>query len=143
MAREKSCGAVVLRKNWGVEYLLLHYEAGHWDFVKGQVEVNESETETVLRELAEETGITDARFVKGFREEVNYFYRRDGETIFKTVAYFLIEAQKSEVKLSYEHVGFEWLNIEEALKRLTFKSAKDVLRKAHAFLKAQGIIEPT
>jgi 8-oxo-dGTP pyrophosphatase MutT (NUDIX family) len=133
----------VFRKNGGVEYLLLHYEAGHWDFVKGQVEVNESETETVLRELAEETGITDARFVERFREEVNYFYRRDGETIFKTVAYFLIEAHKSEVKLSYEHVGFEWLNIEEALKRLTFKSAKDVLRKAHAFLEAQGIIEQT
>ncbi len=49
---EKSCGAVVFFKNKEeTKYLLLRYEAGHWDFVKGNVEVNETEKETVLREL--------------------------------------------------------------------------------------------
>ena len=61
MLREKSCGAVIfIKKDDSTKYLLLNYEAGHWDFVKGNVEPNETEKETVVRELKEETGITDA-----------------------------------------------------------------------------------
>ncbi|MEM2129059.1 MAG: NUDIX domain-containing protein, partial [Candidatus Bathyarchaeia archaeon] len=91
--REKSCGAVVFRKNGGVKFLLLHYGAGHWDYVKGQVEPDESEQDTVMRELREETSITEARFIEGFREEISYFYRRDGKLIHKQVVFFLVQAQ--------------------------------------------------
>ena len=85
MFREKSCGAVVyLKKDNNVNYLLLHYEAGHWDFVKGNVEPNESEKSTVLRELQEETGIVDAQFIEGFKERVEYVYRsREQQSIKK------------------------------------------------------------
>jgi len=135
---EKSCGAVVFKRNGEVEYLLLHYEAGHWDYVKGQVEQDESEKYTVTRELKEETGITDARFIEGFREEISYFYRRRGRTVHKEVIFFLIETKDSNVKLSYEHVGYEWLNYEKAMAKLTFANAKKVLAKAHEFLEKQG-----
>jgi 8-oxo-dGTP pyrophosphatase MutT (NUDIX family) len=40
-------------------------QGGHWDFVKGHVEKNESERETVLRETEEE--VTDPNFIEGFR----------------------------------------------------------------------------
>ena len=143
MPREKSCGAVVFRKNGEVEYLLLHYEAGHWDFVKGKVEPNESEKDTVIRELEEETGLTHTKFVGDFREEINYFFRRGRKKIYKEVAYFLIQAQNRKVELSYEHVGYEWLSYEKAMKKLTFKNAKDVLKKALIFLKTEGIVEQT
>jgi bis(5'-nucleosidyl)-tetraphosphatase len=132
--REKSCGAVVFKRNEEVQYLLLHYEAGHWDYVKGQVEPHESEKGTVTRELEEETGITNPRFIEGFREEINYFYRRDRRTVYKEVIFFLIESKDSNVKLSYEHVGYEWLNYEEAMAKLTFANAKKVLARAHEFL---------
>jgi len=132
---EKSCGAVVFRKNGEVQFLLLHYEAGHWDYVKGQVEPHESERDTVMRELKEETGITNARFIDGFREEISYFYRRDGKTVHKEVIFFLVETKDSTVKLSYEHVGYEWLNHEKAMARLTFSNAKNVLEKANEHLK--------
>ena len=135
---EKSCGAVVFKKNGEVKYLLLHYEAGHWDYVKGQVEPHESERETVLRELQEETGITEASFIEGFREVISYFYRREGKTVNKEVIFYLIESQESEVRLSYEHIGFEWLNNEKAMARLTFSNAKKVLEKANDFLKQRG-----
>ncbi len=141
MPREKSCGAVVFRKNGEVEYLLLHYEAGHWDFVKGKVEPNESEKDTVMRELEEETGLTNAKFVGDFREEINYFFRRGSKKINKEVAYFLIQAKNDKVVLSYEHVGYDWLSYKKAMKRLTFKNAKDVLKQALIFLKTQGIVE--
>lgn len=143
MLREKSCGAVVFLKNTEVKYLLLHYEAGHWDFVKGNVEPKESEKDTVTRELQEETGIADAQFIEGFKEKIEYFYRRQGATIHKEVIFFLIETHTKKVKLSYEHVGYTWLDYQSAMKRLTFKNAKDVLQKAHELLKTRGILDPS
>jgi bis(5'-nucleosidyl)-tetraphosphatase len=143
LLREKSCGAVVFLKNTEVKYLLLHYEAGHWDFVKGNVEPKESEKDTVTRELQEETGIADAQFIEGFKEKIEYFYRRQGATIHKEVIFFLIETHTKKVKLSYEHVGYTWLDYQNAMKRLTFKNAKDVLQKAHELLKTRGIIDPS
>jgi bis(5'-nucleosidyl)-tetraphosphatase len=139
--REKSCGAVVFLRNSEVNYLLLRYGAGHWDFVKGNVEPNESEKDTVIRELQEETGIVDAQFIDDFKEKIEYFYRRQGTTIHKEVIFFLIETHTEKVELSYEHVGYTWLNYQHAMEKLTFKNAKDVLQKAHELLKSRGIIE--
>lgn len=141
MPREKSCGAVVFRKNRELEYLLLLYKRGRWGFVKGQVEPHETEKDTVMRELKEETSITKAQLIAGFRKEINYFYKRGGKPIYKEVAYFLIKDQNSKVEISYEHVGYEWLSYHEAMKRLAFQNAKNVLRKAHEFLKKRGIVE--
>jgi bis(5'-nucleosidyl)-tetraphosphatase len=138
--REKSCGAVVVLPNTEPKYLLLHYEAGHWDFVKGNVEPNESEKDTVIRELQEETGIVDARFIDGFKEKIEYFYRRQGATIHKEVIFFLMETHTEAVKLSFEHVGYVWLDYQNAMERLTFKNAKDVLQKAHNMLKTRGLL---
>jgi 8-oxo-dGTP pyrophosphatase MutT (NUDIX family) len=144
MLREKSCGAVIfVKKDDDVKYLLLNYAAGHWDFVKGNVEPNESEKQTVVRELQEETGITGAQFMDDFREAISYFYRRQGLTIRKEVVFFLMEAYTDKVELSFEHVGYVWLDYQHAMEKLTFKNSKDVLLKAHDFLKKKGIIKPT
>jgi 8-oxo-dGTP pyrophosphatase MutT (NUDIX family) len=139
--REKSCGAVVfIKKEEQIKYLLLNYAAGHWDFVKGNVEINETEKETVLRELKEETAITDATFMENFKEKIAYFYRRQGLTVHKEVVFFIIETHTEKVELSFEHVGYIWLDYKHAMEKLNFKNAKDVLQKAHDFLKKQKII---
>jgi bis(5'-nucleosidyl)-tetraphosphatase len=143
MFNEKSCGAVVFTKNSEVNYLLLHYEAGHWDFVKGNVEPNETEKDTAIRELKEETSIVDAKFVDGFREKIAYFYRRQGATIHKEVVFFIIEAHTGKVELSHEHVGYDWLDYKNAMERLTFRNARSILQNAHELLKRQGIIKPS
>ncbi len=135
MDQEKSCGAVIFKVGKSTDYLLLHYEAGHWDFVKGHVEKNESEEETVKREILEETGLRNVRFVKDFRERINYFYRRRGTTVSKEVIFYLVEAtENEEVKISGEHVGFDWLPYQQAYNRLTYKNAKDTIRKAEQHL---------
>lgn len=141
MLNEKSCGAVVYSKTSEVNYLLLQYEAGHWDFVKGNVEEGETEKDTAVRELQEETGIVDTSFIDGFKEKISYFYRRQGSTIYKEVVFFLMESKTTNVKISFEHIGFEWLPYEQALDRLTFKNARYVLQKAHEFMKTEGIIK--
>lgn len=143
MLQEKSCGAVIFKKDdEQTKFLLLNYAAGHWDFVKGNVEANETERQTVVRELQEETSITEAEFVDDFREAISYFYRRQGQTIHKEVVFFLMEAYTNKVKLSFEHVGFTWLDYQHTVEKLSFKNSKDVLQKANDFLKKKGIIKP-
>ena len=142
LLREKSCGAVVfIIKDALPKYLLLNYAAGHWDFVKGNVEPNESEKQTVTRELQEETSMTNPTFIEGFREAIAYFYRRQGLTVHKEVVFFLIQSNTEQVQISFEHVGYIWLDYQHAMEKLTFKNAKDVLQKAHEFLKNKGIIK--
>ncbi len=131
MPVEISAGAVVYRMQQGAPvYLLLHYESGHWDFPKGNVERGEALEETVRREVEEETGIGDLSLAADFKEEIEYFYRRAGKNIFKKVIFLLGETREERVTLSYEHIGYEWLPYEKALERLTFKNAKEILKKA-------------
>jgi 8-oxo-dGTP pyrophosphatase MutT (NUDIX family) len=134
MPSEKSCGAVIFKGSGNPKYLLLHYEGGHWDFVKGHVERNESERETVLRETQEEAGITDLSFIEGYRQPINYYYKRAGKTVYKEVVFYLLESKTDTVRLSREHVGFDWMTYERAYERLTYKNAKETLRKAHEYL---------
>ncbi len=134
MPSEKSCGAVIFNRGGSVKYLLLHYEGGHWDFVKGHVEKNESEIETVTRETEEEVGITDLRFLHGYREPISYYYKRAGRTVYKQVIFYLVETHTDTVRLSREHVGYDWLPYDRAHERLTYKNAKETLRKANEFL---------
>ncbi len=134
MPSEKSCGAVIFQVNGTRKYLLLHYEGGHWDFVKGHVERNESEKETVLRETQEEAGITDLTFIEGYRQPISYYYRRAGETVYKEVIFYLLESKTDAVRLSREHVGYDWMTFDRAHERLTYKNAKETLRKAHEYL---------
>ncbi len=135
MISEKSAGAVVFRKDGETRlYLLLHYTNGHWDFPKGNIEQGESEEQTTKREIEEESGIKDIVFVDGFKEKIKYFYRRDGQQVSKEVIYFLAETKTQDVKISWEHKGFEWLPFKEALEKTTFNNSKSVLKKAEEIL---------
>lgn len=134
MPSEISAGAVVFRKEQEIKYLLLCYGAGHWDFPKGHVEKGEEEKETIIREVKEETSITEINFAEGFKEKIKYFYRREGKLISKEVVFYLAETKQEEVKLSFEHIGYEWLNYEDALAKITFKNSKEILKRANEFL---------
>lgn len=136
MAKEKSCGAIVFKrqKDGSVKYLLLHYEAGHWDFPKGNQEKNEKEEQTASREVKEETGIEDIELVKDFKETIKYFYKREEETVYKEVVFFLAQSATENVALSKEHIGYAWVGYEHAKKKLTFNNSKDLLRKANQLL---------
>lgn len=133
MGYEVSAGVILFRNRPRREYLILDY-GSHWDFPKGHIESGEDPVVTARRELAEETGIRDARIVPGYMERMRYFYRRAGEQMRKVVIYFLAETASGEVTLSHEHCGYAWVSYEEGIQRLTFKTAKELLEKAHKFL---------
>jgi 8-oxo-dGTP pyrophosphatase MutT (NUDIX family) len=136
MGREISAGVILFRSHPQREYLLLDYGT-HWDLPKGHIEAGEDPQTTAARELQEETGIRDARFVPGFKESMRYFYRKAGEGMLKVVIYFLAETSTGNVTLSDEHSGYLWLPYEAALERLTFNNARELLGKAQEFLDAR------
>jgi 8-oxo-dGTP pyrophosphatase MutT (NUDIX family) len=132
MVNEKSAGCVLFQiDNDGIYYLLLRYGVGHWDFPKGIIEEGEEEQEAAIREVHEETGISEIVLRDHFKEKIHYFYRRQGKTIQKEVVYFLAESSEKEVTLSFEHSEYKWLSFENALQQLSFENAKTVLKKAH------------
>ena len=132
MGQEISAGVILFHQWPRREYLVLNY-GSHWDFPKGHIEAGEDQETTARRELQEETGVRDARFVPGFKESMHYFYRKAGVDIRKVVTYFLAETVGGDVTLSHEHCGYLWLPYEAALERLTFKNARDLLTKAEGF----------
>lgn len=133
---EKSCGLVVFRKENGENlFLVLKYPGGHYDFPKGHVEIEDSsERATALRELEEETGIKNLRFVEGYREEISYIYNRKNKLSNKQVIFFLGETNEKAVKISHEHLHYYWLPYDDALEKLTFENAKSLLKSAKSLL---------
>lgn len=118
------------------QYLLLDY-GRHWDFPKGHVEENEDDLSAAIRELREETGITDIELVPSFHHEITYFFRdRKKGLVRKTVVFYLgqTHATDGEIVISHEHEGFEFLPFEAALKRITFANARRVLELAEQTL---------
>jgi 8-oxo-dGTP pyrophosphatase MutT (NUDIX family) len=138
--KETKNGAGFRKKETKIYYLLLHYPSSakakkeYWDLPKGHIEKGEKELDTVKREVEEETGLKDIRVINGFKEWIKYFFRVKDKTIFKIVTFYLAEAKTRHVKISEEHIGYQWLPYKEALAKLTFKNAKGVLMKAHYFL---------
>ena len=133
MNYEKSCGAIVYRKFHGNTEILLirHIKSGYWSFPKGHVEGNETEAETAMREIKEETNI-DVLIDTGFRETVSFSPRRDTS---KTVVYFVAKALNNDTKPQAEEISeIRWVEIGQALSHLTYDNDKLVVSKAKAFI---------
>jgi 8-oxo-dGTP pyrophosphatase MutT (NUDIX family) len=136
MIQETSAGILIYRQmEDSREYLLLHYPGGHFDFAKGHIEKDETEREAAYRELKEETGIDEIVWIEGYREKIHYDYHWGENLMSKDVIFFLARTRKKKVIISHEHQGSVWLPYKEALEKLTFQSAKDLLKKAEKFLK--------
>lgn len=130
MKEEFSVAAIVY---FNEEYLLLKYGLGHWEFVKGHKEENETDEQAIIRELEEEASIADVEIVNGFRETYDYFFSFKGQRIHKSVNCYLIESKTKGVEISYEHEDYVWLPYTKALQRLTYDMAKGLLKKAKEF----------
>ena len=133
---ETSCGVVLV--NYGA-VLLLQYPQGHWDLPKGHVETDdEDRRSTMLRELAEETGITQVAVLDGFVERSEYSFRHQGKRRNKEVYWCFAETEQMSVELSHEHRGYLWLDWEQALETITHDETRSVVRLAQQYVNLYG-----
>ena len=137
MQKEVSAGIILYNNdNDQIQFLVLKYPGGHWDFVKGKMENSEEPKQTAIRETKEETGIIDVEFIDGFNEEISYTFYVKNEEIDKKVIFYLGKTKSTEIVLSHEHLDFAWLNLKDAMDRITYENAKIVLTKANNLLQS-------
>lgn len=133
MKREFSAGGIVFNDKG--EVLLINNAAmrdpkkSYWGFPKGHIDPGEKSEEAALREVEEETGIK-AEIVKKLGDN-GYVYQRDGEKVFKLVIMFLMRYISGDVKYQEEELlDAQWVSVEAALDKLSFKKDKQFLEKA-------------
>ena len=134
MNYEKSCGAVVYRRSHGNTEILLikHIRSGFWSFPKGHVEDGESEVQTAVREIKEETNVDIAIDDTSFRETVVFNPRRDTR---KEVVYFVGRALTFDaVPQEGEISEIRWVEIGCAASKLAYDNDKIIVNKARAYL---------
>ena len=139
MTKEKSCGALVYRKRGeSVQLLMLkHRLGGHWSFPKGHVEAGETEIQTALREVREETGL-DISLLEGFREKVSYSPRPG---INKDVVYFLGFAKCSRTTPQEEEISeIRWISLPRIGSYLTYENDRRIVRGVTRFLRSRGVL---
>lgn len=124
MKKEKSCGCIILNdKN---EILLVLQTAGHWGLPKGHVEEGETEEQTAIREVKEETNV-DVIVNTNLRYSMVYSPKEDVE---KEVVYFIAKNTSNDCKPQLEEVQeMKWLDIDNAIDTITYENSKDLLRK--------------
>lgn len=133
MKQERSCGAVVYgQQDETILYLLIkHVNGGHWSFPKGHVELNETDEETALREIQEETSLTvelDTSF-----KAVNHY--QPSQDSIKDVIYFIGYASDLSTTAQTEEVTtMRWLPFHQALDLLTYENDRDILTQAQQHL---------
>lgn len=122
MLYEKSCGAIIID---GDKILVIQQAEGHWGFPKGHVENDETEVQTAIREIKEETNL-DVEINENYRY-VEHYSPKEG--VEKDVIYFIAKKIGGEIKLQEEEVkNICWLSYEDALERLTYDNSKELLQ---------------
>lgn len=123
LKKEKACGCIIMEKG---KVLLIQQTQGHWDFPKGHVEVGETEIETAIREVKEETNI-DVEVNENRRYTMEYITDKGA---LKQVVFFIAKKitgnekrQESEIK------SMKWLTFEDALKTITYDNTRELFSK--------------
>ena len=129
MKYEKSCGAIVLD---GGKILVIQQAEWHWGFPNGHVEAGETEVQTAIREIKEETNY-DVEVNENFRYVETYSPK---EGVEKDVVFFVAKKVAGDMRPQEEEVqNILWLTYEETLERLTYENSKEILKKAWKDLK--------
>lgn len=123
MKYEKSCGCIIIKEG---KVLLVQHNVGHWDFPKGHMEENETEVQTAIREVKEETNL-DVLLQENKRYVSEYYSKED---TFKQVIFFLATCNNKEVKRQEAEIkNIEWLPFEEAIERINYENSKKLLKQ--------------
>lgn len=131
---EKSCGAIIFKvKDNQRQFLLVKNKKGkNLSFPKGHIEVGETEEQTAIREIKEETNL-DVKIINGFRKKS--FYRPFGKTR-KKVVIFLARALCDQVKIQNSEIeSYKWLKEDDVFTFLRYPNDIYIFESAVKFLR--------
>ncbi|MGO9762724.1 MAG: NUDIX hydrolase [Solirubrobacteraceae bacterium] len=135
-AREFSAGGVVVRGEQVVVIIPTRRAADGSRVLalpKGHVDPGETPIEAATREVREETGIV-AEPVRELGES-RYWYRRDGRTISKAVAFFLFNFIEGDIADHDDEVEeVRWIALTEAQTALSHTAERGMVELARAYL---------
>ena len=138
MIFEKSCGAIVYTiDNEEIKYLLVEESSGYHSFPKGRMENEETEEETAIREIKEETDL-EVKLITGFRVTEQY-NPKEKPGLTKQVVYYLAyyADAKPGVTRPDEVKSLKSLTLEEALMTIEHNNKKELLKQADEYIKQQ------
>lgn len=131
-----SGGAVIQDSPAGIRILLIKDPYGKWTWPKGKLDKDETALDAAKREIGEETGLINIKEISKIGR-TNYFYRRDKKLIYKTVYIYLFRFTGSEkLVIQKEEIDDgDWFSEADALAKISYKGAKEILRRAIAAYK--------
>jgi bis(5'-nucleosidyl)-tetraphosphatase len=135
VALEQSIGAVIRYctsvENAECEFLLLKNRRGFWGFPQGHKEKGETEIQTLIREVFEETGIAYL-YIQSYIGRIHYsYFRADGMKSEKEVRFYFATTTTRNVIISKEHDDYKWVKFSDALCILDHRQLKSILVRGH------------
>lgn len=132
--RQYSAGGVIYRfVDDRTQILMIQDPLGRWSIPKGHVEEGETIEQTAVREIGEETGLTDITLGEKL-DKITFFYRKEGKLIFMTTYVFLVQAHGNSDDLlqgdSGGIVATKWFDSTDALKLIEYKDTEKLFRLA-------------
>lgn len=130
--REDSAGGVVVRRTAsGPLFLLIRDPYHNWGLPKGHVETGESAESAARREVAEETGLAELELIDDVAT-IDWFFQDGGERVHKFCRFFLFGSEAGNARPETREGISEcvWLPFAEAIERITYDNAREVLREA-------------
>lgn len=127
MADVMKIQAILYRSGDSIEYLLLkrpEERGGYWTPITGHVEKGEQLLDALVREIEEETGITNTTYTIDLR--VPFRYRQGDDEVEEHA--FAVQVEERDIRLSKEHTEYEWLGYDEAYSRLRWEEHRTCLR---------------
>jgi 8-oxo-dGTP pyrophosphatase MutT (NUDIX family) len=139
-ARERSAGGVVVRGDEVVVIVPSRRASDGSKVValpKGHIDPGENALQAATREVREETGIVAEPVTE--LGETRYWYRRDGRTIPKSVAFYLFEYIEGDTADHDDEVEKAWwIPLSDARSELSHAAEREMVAKAAQYLEGEG-----
>ena len=121
--KEKSCGCIIIEKD---KVLIIQQTKGHWGFPKGHVEVGETEIETAIREVKEETNL-DVEINENKRYTMEYI--TDKGALKQVVLFVAKKINGNEKYQESEIKSMKWMTFDDAIKTITYDNTRELFSK--------------
>ena len=137
---ERTAGGVVIRMIEGIIHCLVILDRyGQWGLPKGHLEDGESSRQAALREVNEETGLSDLELSEQLGV-TDWSFHAKGGVVHKSGTFYLMYSEEGNPMPQLEEgiTKCVWVPAHEACRKINYKNLHQILRKAERVLTRIG-----